>query len=76
MKNTSYASSFIEFGNEKDGWMLAHTNEEYFNNKLPAHVPQFLVVYWHWNAEKASINFAQHIESNFDFKALQELLDK
>ena len=55
---------------------MVQVNDNYFNNKLPAYVPQFLVVYWHWNTEKPSMDFANHIENNFDFKALQAMLDK
>jgi hypothetical protein len=76
MQNTSYASSFLKFSNENEGRMLVLVNSNYFNNKLPAHAPQFLVVYWSWNTEKPSLDFANHIENYFDFKALQEMLDK
>ena len=76
MQNTSYSSSFIKFAKENEGSMMVQVNDNYFNNKLPAYVPQFLVVYWHWNTEKPSMDFANHIENNFDFKALQAMLDK
>lgn len=76
MKNTSYSSSFREFAKENEGMMMVQVNSTYFNNKLPAYIPQFLIVYWHWNTEKPSIDFASHIENNFNFKALQAVLDK
>ena len=76
MKNTSYASSFAAFAKENDGAMMVGVNSSYFNNKLPAHAPQFLVVYWRWNTEKPSLEFANNIEKNFNFKALQSMLDK
>jgi hypothetical protein len=76
LKNASYSSSFREFAKENDGMMMVQVNNDYFISKLPAYIPQFLVVYWHWNAEKPSIDFAEHIEKNFDFKALQAMLDK
>jgi hypothetical protein len=76
MQNTSYASSFLKFANENEGRMLVQLNNNYFNNKLPAHAPQFLVAYWSWNTEKPSLDFATHIENNFDFKALLAMLDK
>jgi hypothetical protein len=76
MKNGSYSSSFREFAKENEGMMMVQVNNSYFNNKLPAHAPQFLVVYWHWNTEKPSIDFANHIETNFNFKALHAMLDK
>ena len=76
MQNTSYTSSFIKFAKENEGSMMVQVNDNYFNNKLPAYVPQFLVVYWHWNTEKPSMDFANHIETNFDFKALQAMIDK
>jgi len=76
MKNTSYSGSFKEFAKENEGMMMVQVNSSYFNNKLPAHAPQFLVVYWKWNTEKPSIDFANHIGNNFNFKALQAMLDK
>ncbi len=76
MQNTSYASSFLKFANENEGRMLVQANSNYFNTKLPTHAPQFLVVYWSWNTEKPSLDFANHIENNFNFKALQAMLDK
>ena len=76
MKNTSYASSFREFASDNEAMMMVQVNDSYFNNKLPAHAPQFLVVYWRWNNEKPSLDFASHIENNFNFKALQAMLDK
>ena len=76
MQNTSYSSSFIKFAKENEGSMMVQVNDNYFNNRLPAYVPQFLVVYWHWNTEKPSMDFANHIENNFNFTALQAMLDK
>ena len=76
VENTSYSYSFIKFANENNGRMIVHVNDDYFNSKLPAFVPQFLVVYWYWNTEKASLDFASHIENNLDFKLLQAMLDK
>lgn len=76
LKNTSYGSSFREFASDNEALMMVQVNSHYFNNKLPAHAPQFLVVYWRWNSEKPSLDFASHVENNFDFKALQAMLDK
>jgi len=42
----------------------------------PAYAPQFLVVYWMWNTEKPSLDFAKNIENNFNFKASQLMVDK
>ncbi|MEO5942405.1 MAG: hypothetical protein ABIP30_15580 [Ferruginibacter sp.] len=76
VENTSYSYSFKKFGNEKDGRAIVQVNNNYFNIKLPAYVPQFLVVYWYWNTEKASLDFDSQIEKNLDFKLLQAMLDK
>lgn len=76
MENTSYYGSFRKFTKENEGRLMVQVNDSYFNNKLPAYAPQFLVVYWRWNTEKPSLDFASHIENNFDFKALQAMLDK
>ncbi len=76
VENTSYSYSFMKFGSENEGRMIVQVDNNYFNNKLPAYVPQFLVVYWYWNTEKPSLDFAGHIEKNLDFKLLQDMLDK
>ncbi len=76
MENTSYYGSFRRFAAENEGMMMVQVNNEYFNNKLPAHAPQFFVVYWSWNTEKPSLNFANRIENNFNFNSLQQMLDK
>lgn len=71
-----YSGYFKDFSNEKEGLMMVQVNSHYFNSKVAAHIPQFLVVYWRWNTEKPSLDFASHIENNFNFKALQAMLDK
>ena len=76
MKHFDYGYSFRSFASEMDGKMLITVNEKYYYSELPAYVPQFLIVYWNWNSEKPSLEFAEHIEKNFDFKALQGMLDK
>ena len=76
MENTSYSGSFIRFAKENEGIMMAQVNSSYFNNKLPAYTPQFLIVYWRWNTEKPSLDFANNIETNFNLKALLAMLDK
>jgi len=68
--------SFLRFAAEKDGYIMVQENSNYFNSKLPVYAPQFLVVYWTWNTEKPSLDFANQIENNFNFKALQAMLDK
>jgi len=73
----NHISEFEKFSSDETGGRrLVQLNPDYFNNKLPAYVPQFLVVYWMWNTEKPSIDFAKNIENNFNFKALQAMLDK
>ncbi|MEO5782601.1 MAG: hypothetical protein ABIQ07_04980 [Ginsengibacter sp.] len=76
MENNSYGSSFLKFAKDNEGMMMVQVNSSYFNNKLTAYAPQFIVAYWKWNTEKLSLDFASHIEKNFDFKALQAMLDK
>lgn len=76
LENTSYASSFITFATEKDGKVMVQVSSSYFNNKHAPYIPQFMVVYWKWNTEKPSLDFANHIENNFNFNALQQMLDK
>lgn len=76
VQNTSYSYSFIKFASESEGQMLVQVNNNYFNTRLPPYVPQFLIVYWNWNTEKPSVDFANHIENNLNLIALQALLDK
>jgi hypothetical protein len=72
-----HVSGFEKFSSdEKGGRRLVQLNPDYFNNKLPAYAPQFLVVYWMWDTQKPSLDFAKNIENNFNFKALQLMLDK
>lgn len=73
---SGYIGYFREFAKPSEGMMMVQVNENYFNKTLPAHVPQFIIAYWRWNTEKPSLDYAGHIESNFNFKALQEMLDK
>ena len=60
----------------KDGRQVVTLNPAYFDNKLPKYVPQFLIVYWRWEKNKASENFKNEMEANFNFKSLQEMIDK
>ena len=55
--------------------MLVTINEKYFDSRLPSYVPQYIVVYWTWGGNKAGLNFGAEATKNFDFKALQSLLD-
>ena len=69
--------SFRGFSTDaKGGHQLVRLNPDYFNNKLPAYIPQFLVVYWRWDKGKAEENFKNQLEANFNFTALQEMIDK
>jgi hypothetical protein len=51
-------------------------NSDYFDSRFPKYVPQFLIVYWRWEKNKASINFKDQLEANFNFNALKEMIDK
>src|ERR1035437_1743709 len=68
---------FIGFSTEaKDGRRLVSLNPGYFDSKLPKYVPQFLIVYWRWEKNKASENVKDQLEANFSFNALKEMIDK
>ncbi|MFI5133086.1 MAG: hypothetical protein ACHQEB_02065 [Chitinophagales bacterium] len=70
-------SKFKGFSTEtKGGRQLVSLNPDYFDTKLPKYVPQFMVVYWRWEKNKASANFKDELEANFDFKTLKEMIDK
>ena len=60
---------------EKGGQQVVRLNPEYFNNKLPKHVPQFLVVYWRWTYQKPGEVFKDQLEQNLDFSALKNMID-
>ena len=75
--SNDYISKFERFFSEEEGGrMLVRLNPDYFNNKLPNYVPQFLIVYWRWEKNKPSQNFKEQIETHFNFNALQQMLDK
>ncbi len=68
---------FREFSTEaKGGRQVVSLNPGYFDSKLPKYVPQFLIVYWRWEKNKASENFKDQLEANFNFNALKEMIDK
>jgi len=73
---SNYYGYFRKFAGDKEGNMMVQLNSHYFNTQLPAHVPQFLVVYWSWNMGKPSLDFAGQIETHFNLMALQAMLDK
>ncbi len=74
--STSYSIYFKNFAREDEGNMMVQVNNNYFDSRLAAYIPQFFVVYWEWDAKKACIDFANHIESNFNFNALKDMIDK
>ncbi len=68
---------FKEFTTEeKGGQQLVRLNPDYFNMTLPKYITQLLIVYWSWGMGKAELNFKKQVESNFNFNALQEMIDK
>lgn len=70
-------SSFKGFSTEAQGsQQLVRLNPDYFDSKLPKYVPRFLIVYWRWNKNKPAEDFKNQLEANFNFKALQAMLDK
>ena len=70
-------SSFKGFSTEaQGGQQLVRLNPDYFDNKLPNYVPQFLIVYWRWDKGKAEENFKDQLEANFNFATLKEMIDK
>ena len=69
--------TFKEFiTEEKGGRELVRLNPDYFNMTLPKYIPQLLIVHWSWNDEKPTNYWREQVEKNFDFKALQEMIDK
>jgi len=69
--------TFKEFTTEeKGGRQLVRLNPDYFDAKLPKYVPQFLIVYWRWDAGKPGINFKNQLENNFNFDALKAMIDQ
>ncbi len=76
LKPGNHKNDFKNFENEDKGRMLIVVNESYFNSKPAAYVPQFVAVYWKWGGSTPGRNCGTMIEKNFDFKALQQMLDK
>lgn len=75
-KDASYSSYFIGFSNEKDGRELVFLNPGYFNAKLPDYVPQFMVVFWAWSNDAPCHYLRNQLEANFNFSAVQQMIDK
>jgi hypothetical protein len=70
-------STFGGFSTDaKGGRQLVSLNPDYFDNKLPKYIPQFLILYWRWNKGKPQENFKNQLEANFNFNALKEMIDK
>lgn len=70
-------SKFTGFSTEEEGGQqLVALNPAYFDSKLPAYVPQFLIVYWRWDKSKPAENFKDQFEANFNFQKLKEMIDK
>jgi hypothetical protein len=68
---------FNGFSSEaKGGRQLVSLNPDYFDSKLPKYVPQFFIVYWRWDKGKPQENFKTQLETNFNFNALKEMIDK
>ncbi len=76
LKPGNHKNDFKKFLNENEGRMLVVVNDSYFNSKLPAFMPQFLVVYWMWGGNKAGVYFGTQVEKNLNLTTLQQLLDK
>ncbi len=75
-KDLSYDMVFTAFANENDGREIVLFNPGYFNPKLPDYVPQFMVVLWGWKNETPTHYLRDQLEANFNFFALQEMIDK
>ena len=70
-------TSFKGFSTDaQGGQQLVRLNPDYFDNRLPKYVPQFLIVYWRWDKGEAEENFRTQLEANFNFNALKEMIDK
>lgn len=77
MVNFTNLLAFKEFSAaEKGGRQLVRVNPDYFDGKLPRYVPQFLIVYWRWDKEKPAENFKKQVEDQFNFNALQAIIDQ
>lgn len=60
----------------KDAITLVYINEGYFNNKIPQHEPQFMVLYWRWNDNAPGLFFKKQFEENFPVEKLNAMLVK
>lgn len=75
-KDLSYDGNFNGFANEKGGRELVLLNPGYFNAKLPDYVAQFMVVFWAWGNDAPCHFLRNQLEANFNFPALQQMIDK
>jgi hypothetical protein len=68
---------FKEFASaQKGGQELVYLDPKYFDRRLPAYVPQFVVVYWSWQNNPPSQNFRTEFERNIDLDAIAAMLDR
>jgi len=65
------------FGDENNGGTkLIAVGAKYFNADLPRYAPQFMVLYWRWTEDPASLRFKEQFEENFPFEKLKAMIDK
>jgi hypothetical protein len=77
LKSTGYLiGDYKEFVLESEGSMMVQVNEKYFNAKIPYYMPQFIVVDWTYGMHQAEMKYGTLVERNFDFQALQLMIDK
>ncbi len=63
---------------ENGGQMMVQPNNNYFNMKLPRHMPQLMVLRWRSesNNNAPSQFFKKQFEANFPIDKLQAMIDK
>jgi hypothetical protein len=58
------------------GLQLVTVDPGYFNSKLPAYVPQLMVLLWRWDKSVPAQDFKKTFEANFAPDQLKNMLDK
>jgi hypothetical protein len=61
---------------ENGGSRVIVFSAAYWNKDLPRYVPQFMILYWHWDDDPVSLSSKNQFEENFPLEKLKSLIDK
>lgn len=59
---------------DKGAYKLVYLDPRYFDNTLPSHIPQLMVLYWRWNENAPGKHFKEQLESGFPVEQLKAMI--